>query len=301
MLGSPVEEAAATLDRDAALISLGVDDRDSRRADRKVIDVRAAARHAPVVDQEDTVTGRPALELASELDLPFSTARPVALVGGLARKGQNDAAERPVLPANPCVATVAAAFVLALRARAREGLGRRGLASKTPSMAVVWVPHRLFTNRQAPGADGTRVGSAQIQAARTGRHPRRIDASGTAPEMNAQWSSHRRSLRLGGKDAAPAPKDRMTKPPKSDTTELVDALLDCVAPITQILDHMARSPSSADIDASVSVFKELLNEVLGPVSGRIGAKALRTAAEVLDTVTDTIAEELLLVPQPSQL
>jgi len=92
----------------------------------------------------------------------------------------------------------------------------------------------------------------------------------------------------------------MTKPPKSDTTELVDALLDCVAPITQILDHMARSPSSADIDASVSVFKELLNEVLGPVSGRIGAKALRTAAEVLDTVTDTIAEELLLVPHSSQ-
>ena len=68
------------LDGDATGVALGVDHGHARRPDREVVDVRAAALHASVVEQDDVMPGSPALELSSELGFSFGAARPCLLV-----------------------------------------------------------------------------------------------------------------------------------------------------------------------------------------------------------------------------
>jgi hypothetical protein len=85
----------------------------------------------------------------------------------------------------------------------------------------------------------------------------------------------------------------------SDTTDvgrLVDAILQCTAPITQILDHMARAPGAPDVDHTARTLRNLLAETLAPPLGGHDPGALATTVAVLDRVTDVIAEEIYLVP-----
>jgi hypothetical protein len=92
----------------------------------------------------------------------------------------------------------------------------------------------------------------------------------------------------------------MTDPSQPDTERLVGALMACLAPLTQILDHMAASPQSSSIEASAAVLKKLLTDTLDPMSERLGVEAVRVATELLDETAEVIAEEIYLVPHPGE-
>jgi hypothetical protein len=78
----------------------------------------------------------------------------------------------------------------------------------------------------------------------------------------------------------------------------VAQLLECTAPITQILDHMARAPGAPDIDAAVGVLRSLLEDALAPLEAQVAQADLLTAAAVIDRATEAILREILLVPHP---
>jgi hypothetical protein len=84
----------------------------------------------------------------------------------------------------------------------------------------------------------------------------------------------------------------------SPAARLAAALLECTAPVTQILDHMARSPTAPDVAAAVATLRTLMEGVLAPLEERIPAGELERAAEIIDLATDAILEEILLVPHP---
>jgi hypothetical protein len=92
----------------------------------------------------------------------------------------------------------------------------------------------------------------------------------------------------------------MTDPSQPDTERLVGALMACLAPLTQILDHMARSPQSASVEGSAAVLQRLLTDTLGPMSERLGAEAVRVSTELLVEAADVIVEEIHLVPHVSE-
>jgi hypothetical protein len=79
-------------------------------------------------------------------------------------------------------------------------------------------------------------------------------------------------------------------------SELVDAMLEFTAPITQALDHMMRSPGDPDIDQVVAVLKTLLTDVLSPMGVMLAADDLRTATAVIEASVPMICENLMLVP-----
>ena len=79
-------------------------------------------------------------------------------------------------------------------------------------------------------------------------------------------------------------------------TELVDAMLEFTAPITQALDHMMRSPGEPHIDEVVAVLKALLRDVLDPMGTMLSAHDLRTATAVIEASVPMICEGLMLVP-----
>jgi hypothetical protein len=81
-------------------------------------------------------------------------------------------------------------------------------------------------------------------------------------------------------------------------TRLASAVLECTAPITQILDHMARAPGAPDIESAVAKLREVLEGVLSPLEEEVPAAELMRAAEIVDLVTDAIVAEILLVPHP---
>jgi hypothetical protein len=81
-------------------------------------------------------------------------------------------------------------------------------------------------------------------------------------------------------------------------TRLASAVLECTAPITQILDHMARSPNAPDVQAAVATLRTVLEGVLAPLEETVPAADLLRAAEIIDLVTDAIVAEILLVPHP---
>ncbi len=81
-------------------------------------------------------------------------------------------------------------------------------------------------------------------------------------------------------------------------TELVDAMLEFTAPITQALDHMMRSPGEPDIDEAVAVLKTLLRDVLSPMGTMLSPHDLRTATAVIEASVPMICESLMLVPHP---
>jgi hypothetical protein len=77
---------------------------------------------------------------------------------------------------------------------------------------------------------------------------------------------------------------------------MVDALLECLAPFTQVLDHMARSPGAPDVQSIVGVLRRLLLDVLAPRVERFAARDLATAAEIVDAATEAIVGDLYMVP-----
>jgi hypothetical protein len=62
-------------------------------------------------------------------------------------------------------------------------------------------------------------------------------------------------------------------------TDLVQAILEVTAPITQMLDHMMRAPGEPQIDDVVKTMKHLLEDVLAPLETR---DDVREATAVLD-------------------
>jgi hypothetical protein len=84
----------------------------------------------------------------------------------------------------------------------------------------------------------------------------------------------------------------------SGVAQLTNALLECTAPITQILDHMARAPGAPDIDAAVGVLRSLLEDALAPLESHVPRADLVIAATVVDRATEAILSEILLVPHP---
>jgi hypothetical protein len=79
-------------------------------------------------------------------------------------------------------------------------------------------------------------------------------------------------------------------------SELVDAMLEFTAPITQALDHMMRSPGEPAIAQVVDVLKALLRDVLAPMDVMLAPDDLRTATAVIEASVPMICENLLLVP-----
>jgi hypothetical protein len=84
----------------------------------------------------------------------------------------------------------------------------------------------------------------------------------------------------------------------SAVAPLAEALLECTAPMTQILDHMARAPEAVSVEAAVERLRALLESVLEPLEDTVPARDLASAAAVVERATDLIAGEILLVPQP---
>jgi hypothetical protein len=74
------------------------------------------------------------------------------------------------------------------------------------------------------------------------------------------------------------------------------ALVECLAPVTQILDHMARAPSAPDIPAAVAQLRRTLDDVLEPLAEEFDDADMTRAAEIVDRATDVILSEVLLVP-----
>jgi hypothetical protein len=77
---------------------------------------------------------------------------------------------------------------------------------------------------------------------------------------------------------------------------LASALMECLAPVTQILDHMARSPTAPDVAAAVATLRTLMEGVLAPLEEHIPPHELERAAEIVDLATDAILADILLVP-----
>ena len=91
----------------------------------------------------------------------------------------------------------------------------------------------------------------------------------------------------------------MTPPTQpAPVSELVDAMLEVTAPITQALDHMMRSPGEPDIHEAVAVLKGLLRDVLAPMGVMLSARDLRAATAVIEASVPMICERLVLVPHP---
>jgi hypothetical protein len=75
--------------------------------------------------------------------------------------------------------------------------------------------------------------------------------------------------------------------------------VECLAPVTQILDHMARAPAAPDIPAAVAQLRRTLDDVLEPLDAEFAAADVTRAAEIVDRATDVILSEVLLVPHPA--
>jgi hypothetical protein len=76
------------------------------------------------------------------------------------------------------------------------------------------------------------------------------------------------------------------------------ALVECLAPVTQILDHMAAAPGAPDVPAAVAQLRRTLDDVLEPLGEEVDRADLARTAEVVDRATDLILSEVLLVPHP---
>jgi hypothetical protein len=88
----------------------------------------------------------------------------------------------------------------------------------------------------------------------------------------------------------------MTRPDAPGVARLVDALLGCTAPLSQFLDHMARSPNAPDIDAAVAQLRSLVEQVIAPLEELVPRGDLVTAAEIIERATDEIVTQMLIVP-----
>src|SRR5262249_48711233 len=78
-------------------------------------------------------------------------------------------------------------------------------------------------------------------------------------------------------------------------TELADAILECAAPITLILDHMARSPTRPEPAEARAVLRDLVRDVREPRATASPPRALRTTTAVWEAPVPLMVEELMLV------
>ena len=89
-------------------------------------------------------------------------------------------------------------------------------------------------------------------------------------------------------------------PSMSDTTKdlerVVDAVLACTGPVTQILDHMARSPEPLAPERAAGILRGLLCDALHPLAVDAPRGELRVTARLLDAAADLIVGEIMLVP-----
>jgi hypothetical protein len=81
-----------------------------------------------------------------------------------------------------------------------------------------------------------------------------------------------------------------------DLERMVDAMLACTGPVTQILDHMARSPQPLAPERAAEVLRRLLGDALHPLTVDTPREELRVAARLLDAAADLIVGEIMLVP-----
>jgi hypothetical protein len=80
-------------------------------------------------------------------------------------------------------------------------------------------------------------------------------------------------------------------------TDLVQAILEVTAPITQMLDHMMRAPGEPDINDVVKRMKHLLEDVLAPLETH---DDVRGATAVLEAAMPLILENIFYVPHPNR-
>ena len=82
----------------------------------------------------------------------------------------------------------------------------------------------------------------------------------------------------------------------ADLAQLIDAMLEFTAPITQALDHMARAPAEPKPAEVVEILKGLLRQVLEPLGTVLAPRDLRTTTAVLEATVPLIVDNLYLVP-----
>jgi hypothetical protein len=80
-------------------------------------------------------------------------------------------------------------------------------------------------------------------------------------------------------------------------SELVDAVLETTAPVTLMLDHMARSSDAPDIRDAAEALRELVREVLAPLSDEHTEADLRTATVVLQAAIPLIVKNFFYIPR----
>ena len=86
----------------------------------------------------------------------------------------------------------------------------------------------------------------------------------------------------------------------SDSTpipDLVQAILEVTAPVTQMLDRMMRAPGEPDIEDVVMTMKRLLEDVLAPLASR---DDVHTATDALNDAMPLILEGIYLHPHPNR-
>jgi phosphohistidine phosphatase SixA len=88
--------------------------------------------------------------------------------------------------------------------------------------------------------------------------------------------------------------------PSEDIERVVDAILACTAPLTQILDHMARARQPLPPEKAVQVLRELLCQTLQPLAATAPSAELRAAARLIDAAAELVVDEVLLVPHAPQ-
>jgi hypothetical protein len=77
--------------------------------------------------------------------------------------------------------------------------------------------------------------------------------------------------------------------------QLVDALLESTAPVTQILDEVAFAPIPPDPDE----LREILSGALAPLESLLDPRDLLIATAVLEAAAPRLLESVLLLPEPA--
>ena len=80
-------------------------------------------------------------------------------------------------------------------------------------------------------------------------------------------------------------------------SELVDAVLETTAPVTLMLDPMARSADPPDVRDAADCLRELVREVLAPLSVSYPEADLRTATVVLQAAIPLIVKNFFYLPR----
>jgi hypothetical protein len=78
-------------------------------------------------------------------------------------------------------------------------------------------------------------------------------------------------------------------------TGFVNAVLECAAPVTQILDEVSCPSLAPDAEE----LRELLSGALAPLESLLCARDLLVATAVLEAAAPRLEESLMLLPHPA--